>query len=162
QGWMPPGLGQPGTAPNGARSGRYVTSRPGSSEITTEGKANRGRPYQTCRRTIVSPGDQLTPRGPRAVGSGRGRSRQGGRHSRGPEECLRDRRRPHRPQPAKVLRRGPEQRVVGDPAQELGVVVVESEHPAELLRRVRRLGTDRHVAVRRLPRTGDVPTSAGG
>ena len=73
----------------------------------------------------------------------------------GAEQRLRDCRRPHRPQPAQVDGRAADERVVAEPAEKLGVVVVEREHPAELLRRGRGVGADRHRAVRRLPRVGD-------
>ncbi len=60
-----------------------------------------------------------------------------------------------------MLRGASEQRVVGDPAQELRVVVVEREHPAELLRRLLGFRADPHRPVRRLPGPRDAAAAAG-
>ena len=68
---------------------------------------------------------------------------------------MRDGRGAHRPQPAQVDGRAADERVVAEPAEELGVVVVEREHPAELLRGGDGVGTDRDRAVGRLPRVRD-------
>src|SRR6476661_8756090 len=65
------------------------------------------------------------------------------------------------PQAAEVFRGAAEQRVVRDPAQELRVVVVEREHPAELLRRLLGLRADPHRPVRRLPGPRDAAATAG-
>src|SRR6185437_8077402 len=78
------------------------------------------------------------------------------------QECLCDRRRPYRPQPAEMLRGAAEQGVVRYPPEELGVVIVESERPAELLGCGCRLRSDGHGAVRRLPRAGNGPAAASG
>src|SRR6185437_14824702 len=78
------------------------------------------------------------------------------------QERVCDRRRPYRPQPAEVLRGAAEQGVVCNTPEELGVVVVESEGPAELLCCSRRLRSERHRAVRRLPCAGNGSAAASG
>src|SRR5207237_7810195 len=58
--------------------------------------------------------------------------------------------------------RATEQRIVCGATEKVGVVVVECEHPAELLSGFRRVGSDRHGAVPRLKCPGDAVAATSG
>jgi hypothetical protein len=71
------------------------------------------------------------------------------------QERVSDRRQAQRPKPAQPWQRAPEQRVVAEPVEELGVVVVQREHEAEL-RETRLVGSaELHDAVGLLPGSSD-------
>src|SRR6266702_5649490 len=74
----------------------------------------------------------------------------------GAEQRLRDRRQAQLPHAAEMSRCPSDQRVLREPAQKLGMVVVEREHEAQVLQALLTLRAENDTPVDELPRAGEL------